>query len=121
MEMYNPSHPGRLVRAAMGDTLTVSALAKHLGVTRAHLSMILNGRAGLSALMALKLDEAFEKSDGFYWRVQSGYELAKARRVKRAKVKSLRDQAFASVTAIGKKPEPKKRTKPEHKRLAKAA
>jgi antitoxin HigA-1 len=121
MEMYNPSHPGRLIREEMGDRITVTALARHLRVTRAHLSMIINGRAGLSALMALKLDEAFEKSDGFYWRVQSGYELAKARRVKRARVKSLRNQAFESVTAIGKSPEMKKRTKPENKKLAKAA
>ena len=121
MEMYNPSHPGRLVRAAMGETLTVSALAKHLGVTRAHLSMILNGRAGLSALMAIKLDEAFEKSDGFYWRLQSSYELAKARRVKRVKVKSLHYRHFQSVTAIDKSQKPKKTINPAQRKLKKAA
>jgi len=121
MTMFNPPHTGRLIREEMGEVLTVSALAKHLGVTRAHLSMILNGRAGVSALMALKLDEAFEKSDGFYWRLQSAYELAKARRVKRVKVKSLRTLAFAGITAISKFAEPKRRTKPEPKKLAKAA
>lgn len=42
MEMYNPSHPGRLIREEMGDRITVTALARHLGVTRAQLSMILN-------------------------------------------------------------------------------
>jgi addiction module HigA family antidote len=86
MEMHNPVHPGRLIRVAMGKGLTVSALAKHLGVTRAHMSMIVNGRAGLSATMALKLDETFENSDGFWWQAQSGYELAKARRLKRKKL-----------------------------------
>ena len=38
MQMFDPPHPGRLVRAAMGESMTVSALAKHLCVTRAHLS-----------------------------------------------------------------------------------
>lgn len=89
MEMYNPSHPGRIIRAAMGDSITVTALAKHLGVTRAHLSMILNGRAGISALMSLKLDETFNKSDGFFFRLQQGYDLAQARRVKRKRLKPL--------------------------------
>ena len=89
MEMYNPSHPGRLIRSAMGKSITITALAKHLGVTRAHLSVILNGRAGVSPLMSLKLDEAFSKSDGFFFRVQQGYDLAQARRVKRKKIKPI--------------------------------
>jgi len=89
MAMYNPSHPGRLIRAAMGKAITVTALAQHIGVTRAQLSMILNGRAGVSALMSLKLDEALGKSEGFYFRVQQGYDLAQALRVKRKKIKCL--------------------------------
>jgi len=44
MSMFNPPHPGLLVRECMGEKLTVNALAKHLGMTRANLSMILNGR-----------------------------------------------------------------------------
>jgi plasmid maintenance system antidote protein VapI len=48
----------------MGEAITVTALAGHLGVARAHLSMILNGRAGVSPLLSVKLDEAFNKSDG---------------------------------------------------------
>jgi addiction module HigA family antidote len=89
MQMFNPCHPGELIRAAMGRKITVTALAKHLGVTRAHLSTILNGRAGISPLMSLKLDETFSKSDGFFFRVQGGYDLAQARRVKRKKLKPL--------------------------------
>jgi antitoxin HigA-1 len=89
MEMYNPSHPGRLIRAAMGDEITVTSLAKHLGVTRAHLSMILNGRASISPLMSLKLDEAFRKSHGFWSRAQTQYDLAKARRMKRKKIRPI--------------------------------
>ena len=89
MEMFNPPHPGRLVRAAMGKSATVTALAKHLGVTRAHLSMILNGRAGISPLMSVKLDETFSKSEGFWLRVQHGYDLAQVRKMRRKKIPSL--------------------------------
>ena len=90
MQMFNPPHPGRLVRTAMGSSMTVSALAKHLGVTRAHLSSILNERAGISPLMSLKLDEAFGKSEGFWFGLQYDYDLARVRRMKRTKVKPIR-------------------------------
>jgi len=89
MLMFNPPHPGRLVRAAMGTTMTVSALAKHLGVTRAHVSAILNGRAGISPLMSLKLDEAFDKSQGFWFGLQHDYDLAQARKIKRPRIKPI--------------------------------
>jgi antitoxin HigA-1 len=88
MQMYDPAHPGEILREFMGD-LTVSELAKHLGVTRANLSMILNGRAGISPLMSLKLDEAFGTSEGLWTRLQNQYDLARARRVKRTKIKLL--------------------------------
>jgi addiction module HigA family antidote len=89
MQMFNPCHPGECLREEMGDRITITALATHLGVTRAHLSMILNGRAGLSPLMSLKLDEAFRKSDGFWYRMQQQYDLAQARRIKRKKIAPL--------------------------------
>jgi len=69
--------------------VTVTALAKHLGVTRAHLSMILNGRAGISPLMSVKLDETFRKSEGFWLRVQHGYDLAQVRKMRRKKTAPL--------------------------------
>jgi addiction module HigA family antidote len=89
MPMYNPSHPGSVLRETMGDKITISALAKHLGVTREHLSTILNERAGISPLMSLKLEEAFGTSDGLWYKMQANYDLAQARRVKRAKVRTL--------------------------------
>ena len=73
----------------MGKSVTVTALAKHLDVTRAHLSMILNGRAGISPLMWLKMDEAFDKSHGFFAGLQADYDLAQALKVKRKKVPCL--------------------------------
>jgi addiction module HigA family antidote len=87
--MINPSHPGSVLRESMADKITISALAKHVGVTREHLSTILNERAGVSPLMSLKLDEAFGTSAGLRYKMQANYDLAEARRVKRAKVRPL--------------------------------
>jgi addiction module HigA family antidote len=89
MPMFNPSHPGSILREYMGDKITISALAKHLGVTREHLSTVLNGHSSVSPLMALKLDEAFGTSDGLWYKLQTNYDLAQARRMKRVKVKPL--------------------------------
>jgi addiction module HigA family antidote len=90
MQMYNPAHPGRVLREFMGDKITVSSLAKHLGVTRTNLSLIVNEKAGISALMGLKLDEAFGTSEGLWLRLQLQYDLAQARKKKRAKVPLLK-------------------------------
>jgi addiction module HigA family antidote len=90
MEMYNPSHPGAILRLYMGDEISVSALAKHLGMTRANLSMILNGRLGITAPVAIKLSEAFPKSDPQLWLgLQSQYDLARARRKQKRRAKIL--------------------------------
>jgi addiction module HigA family antidote len=87
MEMFNPPHPGAGIRAWMGDNITVSDLARHLGMTRANLSMILNGRLGISAMVALKLADAFPKTDARFWlALQTSYDLAHARRKKRKKI-----------------------------------
>ncbi len=88
MEMYNPSHAGRILRLHMQDRVTVSALAKHLGMTRANLSMILNGRLGISALVAIKLGQAFPHTDARFWMdLQTQYDLAQARKRQRTKIK----------------------------------
>ena len=90
MQMFNPPHPGAGIRAWMGDSITVSALAKHIGMTRANLSMILNGRLGVSATVAIKLAEAFPKTDAQFWmNLQTQYDLARARRKKRAMIRPI--------------------------------
>jgi addiction module HigA family antidote len=87
MPMSNPAHPGVILRAHMADRITISELAKRLGMTRANLSMILNGRLGISAVMAIKLSEAFPNSDEqFRLTLQNNYDLSKARRRRRLKV-----------------------------------
>ena len=63
MKMHNPAHPGFLIMDILQNGnlsvgRSVSALAKHLGVTRATLSRVINGRAAVSAEMALRLEDA---------------------------------------------------------------
>ena len=52
--MFNPPHPGKILRDALGD-MDVTAAAKKLHVSRTTLSRILNGAAGISAEMSLRL------------------------------------------------------------------
>ena len=54
MRMHNPPHPGLVLREYLGDT-TVSSAAAHLRITRVTLSRVLNGKAGISATMAIRL------------------------------------------------------------------
>lgn len=80
MAMRNPSHPGELIRDCMEATgWTVTECAERLGVARHTLSRLVNGHAGVSPSMALAL-ERIGWSDADHWmRMQSSYDLARAR------------------------------------------
>jgi len=86
MRMHNPSHPGRILAYYMVNR-SVTSVAQHLGVTRPALSRILNGRAGISADMALRLSEALN-TDPDLW-LQAQHDLWLASRKKRVKIKPL--------------------------------
>ena len=54
--MYNPPHPGEVLKELyLPEGMSVSEAAKKLGVSRQTLSAIVNGRAGISAEMAMRL------------------------------------------------------------------
>jgi addiction module HigA family antidote len=61
MKMHNPPHPGEVLRELCLEPLelSVTRAAEALGVSRKTLSAILNGRAGISPEMALRLSKAF--------------------------------------------------------------
>ena len=61
MAMKNPPHPGDFIRTEIVEAagLTVTAAAEALGVSRPALSSLLNGKAGLSGDMALRMEKAF--------------------------------------------------------------
>ncbi len=98
MAMKNPPHPGEIIREeiirALG--LTVTRAANILGVRRATLSDVTNGKASVSAEMALRLEKAFGASMDLLLKMQAGYDAAQARmhgakiRVKRFKPTQLR-------------------------------
>ena len=64
MRMHNPPHPGEIIKALCLEPLDLSVTdaAKALGVSRKTLSAILNGRAGISPEMAVRLSIAFGTS-----------------------------------------------------------
>lgn len=68
---------------------TVTEVAQHLRVTRPALSRVLNGRAGISADMALRISEAFGTEPDFWLRLQAQHDLWAASKKKRARVKPL--------------------------------
>lgn len=86
--MYNPPHPGSVLREYLGN-LSVTAAADHLGVTRAALSRILNGSAGVSAEMALRLSEALGTSPELWIGMQAKYDLWRASKKKRRRISRL--------------------------------
>jgi antitoxin HigA-1 len=53
--MFNPAHPGEVLREFLPANITVSEAAKRMGVSRVQLSRLLNGRAMLSADMAIRV------------------------------------------------------------------
>ena len=88
MRMFNPPHPGTVLREYLGG-VSVTAAAEHLGVTRAALSRILNGSAGISADMALRLSDALGTTPELWIGMQSQYDLWRASKHRRKKLKPL--------------------------------
>jgi addiction module HigA family antidote len=86
--MHNPPHPGEVLREYLGD-VTVTEAARKLHVTRAALSRILNGSAGISAEMALRLGEALGTSAELWAGMQLQHDLYRAEQKKRPKVRRL--------------------------------
>lgn len=88
MRMYNPAHPGEILREHMGE-MPAGKLAAHLGVSRVTLSRVLNGSSGVSAEMALRLSEALGTSPELWLNMQTQYDLWQASRNRRKKVPRL--------------------------------
>lgn len=82
LQMHNPPHPGEVIRELCLEPLqlTVTAAAVALGVSRKSLSELLNGRAGVSPEMAIRLSLAFGTSPESWLNQQAQYDLWKARK-----------------------------------------
>jgi addiction module HigA family antidote len=80
MDMHDPAHPGEVLTGWLDDLgLSVTAFAKHLGISRVMLSRILHCHAAISADMDLRLSEALGTSPGFWLRMQVQRDLWEAR------------------------------------------
>ena len=90
MAMKTPPHPGEIIRGlcVIPLGLTVTQAAQGLGVTRKTLSQLLNGRAGISPEMAVRLSKAFGRSPESWLALQSQYDLAQiSQNIKKIKIK----------------------------------
>jgi addiction module HigA family antidote len=84
--IFNPAHPGKVLRDYLGQ-MTIGEAAARLGITRAHLSRILNGHAGITAPMSLRLSAALGTSPDFWLRMQVQRDLWLAQRGRPPKVR----------------------------------
>lgn len=79
--MARPAHPGKFIKAEVIEPLglSVTAVAKVLGVSRAALSALVNGRSALSAEMGLRVEKAFGVKMDTLLRMQTAYDISEAR------------------------------------------
>lgn len=79
--MRNPPHPGESVLdlCLKPLDLTITDAAAHLGVSRKHLSAVINGHANVSADLAIRLEKAFGGSAETWIRLQAAHDLWQAK------------------------------------------
>lgn len=78
--MKNPPHPGELLREdiIIELGLSVTETAERLGMSRVALSRVLNGKAGISADLAIRLEQAGVSTAKAWLAMQTNYDLAQA-------------------------------------------
>jgi len=92
MVMYDPPHPGEVIRELCIEPLglSITESANSLGVSRKTLSALLNGRFGISPEMAIRLSKAFGGSAESWLIQQAQYDLSQAmKKADEIKVKAL--------------------------------
>jgi addiction module HigA family antidote len=97
--IFNPAHPGEVLRDYLGE-MTVSEAASRLRITRAHLSRILNGHAGVTAPMSLRLSAALGTSPDFWLKMQVQRDLWLAQRARLPKVRPFPHIAARRASAM---------------------
>ncbi|MFQ3313338.1 MAG: addiction module HigA family antidote [Colwellia sp.] len=82
MAMFNPAHPGEILKELVIDSLelTITDVAKHLDVSRKTLSKVLNAKGSVTPEMAVRLELAFGKPSADHWlRLQNAHDLWQTR------------------------------------------
>lgn len=77
-----PTHPGAIIRQDYMEplSLTVTALAAHLGISRKHLSQVLHERSSVTSGLALRLAKAFDTTPDLWLNLQRKRDLWEAER-----------------------------------------
>lgn len=94
--MHNPAHPGAVLAGTVlrqDGGLSVTELAKRLGVSRVALSRVVNGRAAVNAELAIRLAAALGGSAESWLTMQLAYDLARAEKKRRPRIERITDTA----------------------------
>jgi len=92
--MHNPPHPGEVLADTVlrkDGGISVTEFAKALGVSRVALSRVVNGRAAVSAELAIRLAAALGGSAESWLNMQIAYDLWRAEKRRRPKILRLRE------------------------------
>nr|WP_298725721.1 HigA family addiction module antitoxin [uncultured Steroidobacter sp.] len=88
-QMHDPPHPGEILEDTVLREMSVTELAKRLSVSRVALSRVVNGRAAVSAELAIRLAAALGGSAETWMRMQVSYDLWHAQKKKRPKIRPI--------------------------------
>lgn len=90
--LHSPPHPGEVLQELWLEPagLTITAAALALGCTRKHVSGIVNGRAAVTADMALRLAAWLKTTPESWLAMQAAWDLWQASRAERPKIKALK-------------------------------
>lgn len=77
MHMYNPPHPGVILKEEILPNLGLTAdeFAAHAGISRVDFCNVLDSRSGVSSEMDIKLSEALGQPAGLWINMQNAYDL----------------------------------------------
>jgi antitoxin HigA-1 len=93
--MHNPPHPGAVLQDTVLRDMTVTEFAKRLEVSRVALSRVVNGRAAVSAELAIRLAAALGGSAESWLRMQVAYDLWQAQKRRRPKIQPIQARRVA--------------------------
>ena len=100
MPQYRTVHPGEILGDFIQGDVTVTSLAAHIDYPRPNLSKVLNGKLGITPILAITLSEAFPNQTPEFWmNLQNNYELALIRQMKRKKIRPIKIKAEAAEKA----------------------
>ena len=100
MSMHNPAHPGEVLRHYIGE-VDVTSLARRLKVARTTLSRILNGHAGISAAMAIRLALVLPNTSPEFWlKMQMNYDLWEARKGMKRSARRVVEKTMAMASGM---------------------